>query len=122
MTMRVSLSAPGCRAFDCGSGGDSNPIRDRMPKSYGSTGPVRCRHGHLACPHPVGTPIQLADQRSVTTWTRLLRQGHTPGQIEAQLAAERWQRWGYAIVLPTDRSLATNGGTSLVRTAGPDRC
>lgn len=42
--------------------------------------------------------VDLSDQRSVTTWSRLLRLGCTPAQIRAQLDAGRWRRWGYAIV------------------------
>lgn len=44
-------------------------------------------------------PITLADQSSVTTWTRLLRTGWTAAQVRAQLDARRWRRWGHAIVL-----------------------
>lgn len=43
--------------------------------------------------------VELVDQRSVTTWSRLLRAGCTPAYVKAQLAAQRWRRWGYAIVL-----------------------
>ena len=41
----------------------------------------------------------LDDPRLVATWTQLRRAGHSPGRIKAQLAAGRWRRWGYAIVL-----------------------
>jgi hypothetical protein len=41
-------------------------------------------------------PIDISDQRAVTTWSRLVRSGCTQGHIKAQLAA---RRWGYAIVL-----------------------
>lgn len=44
-------------------------------------------------------PIDAADQRAVATWSRLTRIGFSPAQIKAQLAAQRWRRWGYAIVL-----------------------
>ncbi len=44
-------------------------------------------------------PVHATDQCSVATWIRLTRSGFTPAQIKAQLAAQRWRRWGYAIVL-----------------------
>jgi hypothetical protein len=43
--------------------------------------------------------IDVGQARLVTTWTRLRSDGHTPAEIRAQLAAKRWRRWGYAIVL-----------------------
>ena len=39
------------------------------------------------------------DAGLVTTWSQLRAHGFSPGQVRAQLAARRWQRCGYAIVL-----------------------
>jgi hypothetical protein len=43
--------------------------------------------------------VPVDDPRLVTTWTRLRAAGHTPAHIRAELAAGRWRRYGYAIVL-----------------------
>jgi len=42
---------------------------------------------------------ELSLPTTVTTWSRLLARGVSPARIRAQLAAGRWRRWGYAIVL-----------------------
>lgn len=42
---------------------------------------------------------ELTDPRLVTTWTELRGRGCSPDRIRAELAAGRWRRWGYAIVL-----------------------
>lgn len=39
------------------------------------------------------------DARLVTTWARLRASGHSAAQIRAHLDADRWCRYGYAIVL-----------------------